>query len=527
MSHLESFQKAIKSWRKTLLSDQIVQSQNTLDDVNCTTYRDWGTYNVVLFPKTSAEVSGCLKIANKHNIAVYTISKGKNFGLGSKLSVAEDKVLMDLSRMNNITDFSEELAYITVEPGVTFEQVAAYLRSQKSGLIMDTIGSTGHASIVGNVAERGHGVALQADRFSYCCGMEIVLPSGEIINTGFEGLEENKVGPLAKWGLGPSIDGIFTQSNLGVITSLTMWLQPKPEHFQIVLFEVKDHEALNSVVEKTRTMMFNKLSFSLRIFNDYRMVSFSRQYPWSKMDGTTPLSANVLAEIKEELGIKGSWIGLGALYSINQNFAQVEKSYIKEELEPFVESIKFFDQEYADKIKQTGTDQEKDFVDFIYNYSSLRGFTSERALNMCYWRVKNTIPEEKDLHRDDCGVLWYCPIIPNRPQDVEKAIKIIEETSLKYSLEPNIGFLFISERVLDITGAICFDKSSQEQDQNAKACHDEIILKMKDSGYPPYRLGIRSMHMKSQIKESNMSLNKAIKRALDPQNILNRGRYID
>ncbi len=517
---------AIQAWGAALSKEQVVESGKTIKESNSTTYRGKGSYKVVLFPKNTDDVRQCLKVANRYDIAIYTVSKGKNFGLGSKLSVAPDHVLMDLSKMNTITDFSEELAYITVEPGVTFEQVSSYLRSNHSSLIMDSIGSTGEASIVGNVAERGHGVALQADRFSYCCGMEVVLPSGEVIHTGYEGLNDNKVGNLAKWGLGPSLDGLFTQSNFGVITKLTLWLQPAPKHFQIVMFQVKDDKNLKPLIEKTRSMMFNKLSFSLRIFNDYRMVSFTKQYPWQLMNGKTPLSNDIFGELKDELSIKGKWIGLGALYSINENFAEAEKSYIKEELMPFVESIDFYDQQYADKVFSHGTEQEKDFIDFIYNYSSLRGYTSERALNMCYWRVKIPIPSEKDLHRDGCGVLWYCPLIPNRSEDVEAAVKIIEHTSLKYNLEPNIGFLFISERVLDITGAICYDKTNAEEDKNAKACHDEIIKSMAQAGYPMYRLGVRSMHMTGQLKDNNKALNKALKDLFDPNNIFNRDRYV-
>lgn len=523
----KSLEKALEDWKSVLTRDQIVQSEPILKDSNTTTYQGGGSYELVLYPKNTEQVSDCLAIATAYNVAVYTVSKGKNYGLGSKISVKEDYVLLDLSQMNEILDFSEEMAYVTLQPGVTFEQLADFLRSKNSDLIMDSIGSTGQASIIGNAAERGHGVALQADRFSYCCGMEVVLPNGEIIHTGFESIENNKVGPLAKWGLGPAIDGLFTQSNLGVITKLTYWLQAKPKHFQIVLFQVSDDENLKQLSEKARGMMLNKLSFSLRIFNDYRMLGFSQQYPWEQMKGETPLSKDVFQKIKNKSGIHGKWIGIGALYSINPKFAEVEKSYVKEQLAPYVESLDFYDEAYAAHVNKSGTSEEKDFIDFIYNFSSLRGYTSERALNMCYWRMKNPIPEQKDLHRDNCGVLWYCPVIPNRAEDIANAVNIIEETSLKYKMEPNVGFLYISERVLDITGAICFDKTCPEQDKNAKACHEEIINRMVATGYPMYRLGVQSMHISSQLKEKNVAFNKALKHSVDPKNILNRGRYID
>ncbi|MTI21115.1 FAD-binding oxidoreductase [Fulvivirga sp. RKSG066] len=522
-----SLEKATQEWRAALPSEtSILENVDTLTDYNETTFLTESNVRYILFPENTDQVSKCLKIANKYDVSVYTVSKGKNYGLGSKLPVENDHVIIDLGRMNKITDFSEKLAYIEVEPGVTFRQVSEFLLDKGSSLMLDSIGSTGEASIIGNTAERGHGVALNADRFNFTCGMEVVLPTGEVINTGFGSLKNSEVTALSKWGLGPSLDGIFTQSSYGVITKLNLWLQPKSDHFQIVLFQIRDDENLSEIIERMRYARLQKLSLSLRIFNDYRMISFSKQYPWDEMNGKTPLDNSVLNLLKEKTGIKGKWIGLGALYSINKEFAQAERNYLSEQLSPFVEKIEFYDKQRATQIKQNGTAEEQDFIDFIYFNSSLQGFTSERALNMCYWRVKKPIPVNKNVHEDGCGVLWYCPAIPNTAEAVRKATEIIESTSEKYALEPNVGFLFIAERALDITGAICYDKTDPAQDKAAKACHDEIIARFEEIGYPPYRLGIQSMQMIENYQPNTQTLLANLKRALDPKNVLNRGRYI-
>jgi len=526
MNEPSSLKQAIKHWESALTEQQVITRPELIDEFNQTTFKKTGSFQCVLLPTSSEQLSECLKIANKFKINIYTVSQGKNYGLGSKLSVVQDQVLIDLSKMNKITDFSEKMAYITVQPGVTFRQVSEYLESKESQLIMDSIGSTGEASIIGNTAERGHGVALNADRFASTCGMEVVLATGEIIHTGFGSLEQQKLSSLSKWGLGPSLDGLFTQSNLGIITSLTLWLQPKPEHFQIILFHIEDDDNLQSIIEAIRPARLKKLSLSLRIFNDYRMIGFSKQYPWKAMNDKTPLSKEVLEELKKESGIKGKWVGLGALYSINKDFAKAEKNYIKKLINPFTNQLEFYDEEKATQIKNNGTPDEQRFIDFIFFKSSLQGYTSENTLNMCYWRKREPIPDKKDIHRDKCGVLWYCPAIPNADQDVKKAIGIVEETSLKYNLEPNIGFLFISERSLDITGAICYDKNDPVQDEAARKCHDEILKKFLKAGYPPYRLGIQSMDLISNYSKEYKTLLKTLKKALDPENIMSRQRYI-
>src|SRR6185436_9710199 len=48
-----------------------------------------------------------------------------------------DAVLLDLGRLNRIVDFSEPLAYVTLEPGVTQRQLYDFLRAQQSNLWMD------------------------------------------------------------------------------------------------------------------------------------------------------------------------------------------------------------------------------------------------------------------------------------------------------------------------------------------------------------------------------------------------------
>ena len=44
------------------------------------------------------------------------------------------------------------------------------------------------------------------------------MPTGECIDTGFSRFDGAKTGPLSRWGVGPSLDGLFSQSNFGIVT---------------------------------------------------------------------------------------------------------------------------------------------------------------------------------------------------------------------------------------------------------------------------------------------------------------------
>lgn len=503
----------------------ILGSENVECKENSTTLLRQATFNfhtkveAVLYPLSSIHLSECLKIANQYKKPVYVVSRGNNIGLGSSLPPKEDSILIDLSKMNGITDFSEEMAYITVEAGVSFEQVFNFLEDKKSSLMMDSIGSTSKASIVGNTAERGHGMGMYADRFSNVCGFEVVLPNGEIIQTGYNAYtENNKIAPLAKGGIGASLDGLFTQSNLGIITKLTFWLKPKSDFFQTFYFEVESDQECGSAAEAWKKLRLNGIQASLRIFSDTRLVAINMQKPtdieWSE---------EVRKEWRESIGVENKWIGFGGIYSASELHAEADKKIIINSIGSITKNLVFYDKfSMANAI----TEEEKAKVSFFYETSILRGYVSDKPLDMCYWRKPEKFAQKTNVHQDLCGVLWYCPIIPQTKKDVQKAIEIVETISSKYKLEPNVGFLFVSERAIDITGAICYDREEVGEEERAIQCHNEIMEMFIKEGYAPYRLGIQSMDLISKLNPSTLTFLRILKNSIDPNYILSKNRYI-
>ncbi|WP_338760689.1 FAD-binding oxidoreductase [Bernardetia sp. ABR2-2B] len=475
---------------------------------------------VMLFPTSISQLSKCLKYANKFKIPVHVVSGGYNIGLGSSLPPKENSALIDLSRMNRIVDFSEKMAYITIEAGVTFEQVFNHLEENYSSLMMDSIGSSPQATVVGNAAERGHGMGMYADRFSHVCGFEVMLPTGKIIKTGYNAYQENnKIAPLAKGGIGASLDGLFTQSNLGIITKLTFWLKPKLDFFQTFYFEIDSDDVCGIVSELWRDLRLKGLQASLRIFNDTRLIAFNKQKPtdleWSE---------HKRKEFRESFGVENKWIGFGGVYSISKEHAEADREIIKKYIGSLTKNLVFYDDK---SLGLAQTEEEKAKVNFFYTTSVLKGYVSDAPLNMCYWRKPQEALQKTNVHKDLCGVLWYCPIIPQTKQDVQKAINIVEKISKKYNLEPNIGFLFVSERAIDITGAICYDREGKEkEEERAMQCHDEIMEAFISQGYAPYRLGIQSMDLMSKLNSENLTFLRQLKNSIDPNNILSKKRYI-
>jgi (+)-pinoresinol hydroxylase len=179
-------------------------------------------------PHTVEQVQQVLKVANQYKIPLWTISTGRNLGYGGSAPNISGTVMLDLKRMDRILDVNEANASCLVEPGVSYLDLYKHIQSKKLKVWLDPP-DPGWGSLVGNTCERGGGYTPMRDHFENHCGMEIVLANGDVVRTGMGALPGSKTWQQYKYGFGPYLDGIFTQSNFGVVTKMGFWLMPEPE----------------------------------------------------------------------------------------------------------------------------------------------------------------------------------------------------------------------------------------------------------------------------------------------------------
>src|SRR5271154_6630257 len=183
-------------------------------------------------PDNVEQVQKVVRIANQFKIPIYPVSTGKNLGYGGSAPAYSGSVVLDLKRMNRIIEVNEPNAYALVEPGVSYFDLYRYIQERKLKVWIDCP-DPGWGSVVGNAIDRGGGytTANYRNHFDSHCGMEIVLPSGELLRTGMGALPGAATWQQYKSGCGPWIDGIFSQSNYGIVTKMGFWLMPQPEAY--------------------------------------------------------------------------------------------------------------------------------------------------------------------------------------------------------------------------------------------------------------------------------------------------------
>jgi (+)-pinoresinol hydroxylase len=199
-------------------------------------------------PDGVEQIQAVLKIANHYKIPLWTISTGRNLGYGGSCPLLTGSVVLDLKRMNRVLEVNDKNHYALVEPGVSYFDLYKYIHERGLKVWIDPP-DPGWGSPIGNSLERGGGYTPMRDHYDNHCGMEVVLANGEIVRTGMGALPNSKTWQQYKYGFGPFVDGIFSQSNLGVVTKLGIWLLPEPEAYRTGTIMVSKHDDLFKLVE--------------------------------------------------------------------------------------------------------------------------------------------------------------------------------------------------------------------------------------------------------------------------------------
>ena len=156
-------------------------------------------------PQSAEEVQAIVRIANEYKIPLWPISRGKNLGYGAAAPEMPGTVVLDLGRMKRIIEVNERFGYCLIEPGVGFFDLFAHLQEHKIPLWM-SVPANAWGSVVGNALERGYGYTPYGENTRNICGLEVVLPTGEMIRTGTGAMSNSACWQLFKYGFGPSWD---------------------------------------------------------------------------------------------------------------------------------------------------------------------------------------------------------------------------------------------------------------------------------------------------------------------------------
>jgi glycolate oxidase len=200
--------------------------------------------DVVIRPQNTQQVSEVIKLANDARIPITPWGAGTSAS-GSPVPI-KGGILLDMGAMNRILQIEPDNLVATVEPGVICDALNEALARHGFFFPPDPASSPS-ATLGGMVAcnASGNRAIKYGTTKDHILAMEVVLPTGEVVNTGSKSLKSVAGFDLTRLMVG-------SEGSLGVITKITLKITPLPEHYASALFIYKTIDALARAAVKVR-----------------------------------------------------------------------------------------------------------------------------------------------------------------------------------------------------------------------------------------------------------------------------------
>ena len=521
------FSKAIAEFQQVVGERWVFTAEEDVD-----LYRDaysifWGqpeerVASAAVCPDSSEQVQQVVRIANAYKIPIYPISTGRNLGYGGSAPNYSGSVVIDLKRMNRILEVNEANAYVLVEPGVSYFELYRHFQEHNIKLMID-VPDPGWGSLIGNALDHGGGYLQPSFRnhFDSHCGMEVVLPNGELMRTGMGALPGSKSWQEYKFGVGPWVDGIFSQSNFGVVTKMGFWLMPMPDAFYTGTIFAYRREDLTPVVEVMNylenTGVTNGLPFLLSplyggstfVPRDPRVVEYVQKVgdEPSEEDLHTFANANKIPYWCVVLKF------FGAEKALRENWEYCKSKYAER-----VPGVTFEDgQMWKLPLKPE---------DVPHIHKPELGIPSLEMFSRGARAPGHPNP--------DWGHIWFAPIIPRSGEAIFEVNRVVTEILTKYGIVDSYRRVKFSvpstywNRSFMITYGFSVTRDP-EKDRRTLEGIKTLISECAKHGWGEYRASPALQQSVVEAYSFNnhalLRFNETLKDAIDPNGILAAGRY--
>ncbi|MFC4565144.1 FAD-binding oxidoreductase [Nocardiopsis mangrovi] len=454
--------------------------------------------SAVVLPATVEEVRAAVGIANRFSIPLAPISRGKNLGFGGPAPRLPGAAVLDLKRMNRILQVDDRLGFAVVEPGVTFIDLAAHLHEHDIGFRLD-VPDLGWGSVLGNTLERGMGYTPYSDHFAIQCGMEVVLPDGEVVRTGMGALPGSRTAQVYPYGYGPSYDGMFTQSNFGVVTKIGLWLLPEPAGYRAYMITLPREEDLGPFVEILRPLRLDRTISHVPSMRSVLLDAAAQGPRSAYFSGDGPIPDSVVRRIMADQRI-GMWNFYGALYGTDESM-DAQWSVVRDAFSAIPGARFHFAGEHDSPVLAARAE-------------IMAGRPNLETAGIFQWL-------------DNAGHIDFAPMAPATGEDALGLYELARDLYREFGKDYMGNFIF-GEREMHQIHLMMFDTEAAGDRRRTLELCEALIGRAAERGYGAYRAHPSIMDRVAATFGFNdhalLRLSERIKDALDPNGILAPGK---
>jgi len=449
-------------------------------------------------PASVEEVRAVVRFANEHRLPLWPISRGKNFGYGGAAPAMPGTTVLDLGRLNRIVDIDEKLGVAVLEPGVGFFDLHAHLAQRRIPLWMSIPGNA-WGSVIGNALERGFSASLYGEHVENLCGLEVVLPDGDLVRTGTGAMAESRTGPLFKYGFGPGWDQMFVQSGLGVVTRAGYWLMPEPEASLTMSLALPDPDDIGWLVDALTPLRLRGIIHQNIGITSYMAAATTRSQRSEWHDGPGALPDDAIAAIQRKYDA-GWWNLSIRLYGLPE-VVEAHRAAVEAAIAPHTER-RFAIRRW--RRGDTGSDP-------------LAGPPSPTVfpLQIVNW------------HGGRGGHVGFSPILPASGKLVLEQFRRTRRRFQEFGIDYS-GTFYVNGRYCINVNLILYDRDDAEMTGRVRGLFKALIADSAAHGYAEYRTHLSYMDAVAATFDHNdhalRRLNERVKDALDPVGVIAPGK---
>lgn len=454
----------------------------------------------VVEPLNAEEVQEVVRLANEFEVPVWPHSQGRNNGYGGPSPAERGSIQISFRKMNRVIEINEKLAYAVVEPGVRWFDLYQAIEDAGYDLVL-SVPDLGWGSPIGNSLDNGVTYHQYGSDFQALNGLEVVLPDGSMLRTGMGAMENNPTWHIYKRGLGPVLDGLFIQSNLGIVVRAGVWLKRKPEAYAALGLVLATDAELEQGVEALRELRLEGVLEGVP-----SMYTTLTAAPQLLDDAVLPpglLSEEQIQEIADSTGI-GRWAVRSAVWG--------RRAIVEDRIARI--------REVWEAIPGARVD-----VSPIYSKEDYAGLTNSAEM------IQAGIPTMQllDATPPNFGHIGFSPIVPMTGEAVREAFDQMKMRIEEAGVNFLGGLLVINERSCVIVTGIPFDTTNTEQAEGAFRAARRLVEELGEQGYGEYRAHLDFMDLaQDQYGFGDHAYRRfveTVKDAVDPNGVLLPGRH--
>lgn len=458
----------------------------------------------VVFPADVEQLQAIIRLADQHEVPVWTSSQGRNNGYGGPSARVPGSLLISLRRMNRIIEINTELAYAVVEPGVRWFDLYDALHEQGDELLL-SVPDIGWGSIIGNSLDNGMTYLPLGADFAAPCGLEVVLADGSLLRTGMGAIPDNPSWHVYKRGLGPVLDPLFMQSNYGIVTRMGVWLMRRPKAYIPLYLSIPREHQLAQALDIVRELRLDGIIRGVP--NIQNLITMGTQFPehMGMFPGADPTwSEERLDALADETGI-GRWGVRTALWG-----------------DPEVIEIQL------KRIREAWSAIEGSRVDHLGTFTKENWHEIESFMQ----RISAGVPSSDMMEQmpDWVGHVGFSPIVPLNGAEV---VRVIEQIKARVVEQTGANFVCAvfptNDRSAMIVSAMSFDRGNEEHVRATFDTVKQLVVELGEQGYGEYRAHLDVMDLAQDQysfgDHAYRRFTESIKDAVDPKGILSPGRH--